>query len=140
KGLYYNLLDASANLDRLLADIRHNPGRYVSFSAIDLGREVNLQVDDEKAREKGIVYKVKIRESENTLGLKNQMTETGHRIFEDTNGKKYIYSLGESSSYAEISALRDEIIDEFPEARVIALQNGTPVKLQKALRKSSVRE
>ena len=140
KGLYYNLLDASANLDRLLADIRHNPGRYVSFSAIDFGREVYLQVNDEKARDKGIVFKVKIKESPEPLGLKNQMVDNKHRIFEDTNGKKYIYSVGESSSYAEILALRDQIRDEYPEARVIALQNGQSINLQKALRKSGVKE
>ncbi|MGM0375684.1 MAG: MlaD family protein [Bacteroidota bacterium] len=140
KGLYYNLLDASANFDRLLADIRHNPGRYINLSAIDLGREVYLQVDDEKAKEKGIVYKVKIRESEEPLGLKNQLVENEHRIYEDTNGKKYIYSVGESSSYADICALRDKLRDEYPEASVIALQNGRPIKLRKALRKSGVKE
>lgn len=140
EGLYYNLLDASANLDRLLADIRHNPGRYVSFSAIDLGREVHIKVDDEKAEEKGIVYKVQIKESEKPLDLKNQKVKNEHRIFEHTTGKKYIYSIGESSSYTDICALRDQVREEYPEARVIALRNGHPMKLQKALRKSSVRE
>ena len=134
-GLYYNLLDASANLDRLLADVRHNPGRYINLSAIDMGRDIYLQVDDEKAREKEIVFKVKIRESEKPLDLKNKMVKDEYRIFEDTNGEKYIYSIGQSSSYAEISDLRDQITDIYPHARIIAFENEEPVKIRRALRK-----
>jgi len=140
EGLYYNLLDASANLDRLLADIRHNPGRYVNFSAIDLRRDVYVQVDEEKANKKGIVFKVKIKESDKPLDLKNQMLDDELRIFEDTDGSKYLYSVGESSSYVEICALRDQIRDEYPNAKVIALQKGRPLKLQQALRKSGSME
>src|SRR5690606_27061707 len=36
--LYLNLTDASANLDRLLGDFRHNPDRYVHFSAVNFGK------------------------------------------------------------------------------------------------------
>lgn len=140
EGLYYNLMDASANLDRLLADIRHNPGRYVSFSAVDFGRDVTVKVSDELAEQKGIVYKVKIAESKEPLELKNQMVKDQYRIFEDTDGRKYTYTIGHSSSYAEIKQLRDEILSEFPEADVVALQDGKPVRLVKALRQTDAEQ
>lgn len=39
-SLYYNLEEASRNLDRLLDDIRINPKRYVSFPLFDFSRQV----------------------------------------------------------------------------------------------------
>ncbi len=140
EGLYYNLMDASANLDRLLADIRHNPGRYVSFSAVDFGRDVTVKISDERAEQQGIVYKVKIAESKEPLELKNQMVKDNYRIFEDSDGRQYTYTIGSSSSYPEIKRLRDEILSEYPEADVIALQDGKPVRLIKALKQTGVSE
>jgi phospholipid/cholesterol/gamma-HCH transport system substrate-binding protein len=140
EGLYYNLMDASANLDRLLADIRHNPGRYVNFSAVDFGRDVTVKVSDERAEQQGIIYKVKIAESKEPLELKNKMVNDQYRVFEDTNGRKYTYTVGNSSSYIEIKRLRDEILPEFPEADVVVLQDGKPVRLIKALRQTGVKQ
>jgi phospholipid/cholesterol/gamma-HCH transport system substrate-binding protein len=136
EGLYYNLMDASANLDRLLADIRHNPGRYLSISAVDLGRDVYLNVSDERAEQKGIVYKVQVAESDKPLDLKNQMVKDKYRVFEDTDGKKYTYSIGNSSSYSDIKGLRDEILPLFPQADVVAFRDGKPIRLIKALRQT----
>lgn len=136
KGLYYNLMDASANLDRLLADIRHNPGRYLSISAVDLGRDVYLNVSDERAEQKGIVYKVQVAESDKPLDLKNQMVKDEYRIFEDTDGQKYTYTIGNSSSYPDIKGLRDDILPLFPQADVVAFRDGKPIRLIKALRQT----
>ncbi|WP_291856744.1 MlaD family protein [Marinilabilia sp.] len=136
EGLYYNLMDASANLDRLLADIRHNPGRYLSISAVDLGRDVYLNVSDERAEQKGIVYKVKVAESDKPLDLKNQMVKDEYRVFEDTDGQKYTYTIGQSSSYSDIKGLRDEVLPLFPRADVVAFRDGKPIRLIKALRQS----
>jgi phospholipid/cholesterol/gamma-HCH transport system substrate-binding protein len=136
EGLYYNMMDASANLDRLLLDVRHNPKRYFKVSAFDFGRDVYVKVDDEKAEEQGIVYKVKVAESKEPLFLKNQRVNDKYRIFEDSNGKKYIYTIGTTSSYTEIKTIRDEIIHEYPNAAIIAFQEGRPVKVVKALNQS----
>jgi phospholipid/cholesterol/gamma-HCH transport system substrate-binding protein len=139
EGLYYNLMDASASLDRLLVDVRHNPKRYFNISAFDFGREMYIKVDDEKAKEQGIVYKVKVAESKEPLSLKNQTVNDKYRIFEDSNGKKYIYTIGATSSYSEIKAVRDEIIHEYPNAVIVAFQGGRPVKVVKALKHSEER-
>jgi phospholipid/cholesterol/gamma-HCH transport system substrate-binding protein len=136
EGLYYNLMDASANLDRLLADIRHNPGRYLSISAVDFGKDVYLNVSDERAEQQGIVYKVEVASSNEPLDIKNQMVKEKHRIFEDTDGQKYTYTIGHSSSYVEIKGIRDEIIHQFPDAEVVAFKDGKAIRLIKALRQT----
>lgn len=136
KGLYYNMMDASENLDRLLADVRHNPKRYLSFSAFDLGREVYIKVDDDRAEQKGIVYKVKIKESKKPLALKNQMVMDQYRVFEDIDGKNYIYTVGRTSSFADITKIKNHVLNLYPDAKVIAFRNGVPVKVKKALKLS----
>jgi len=140
EGLYYNLMDASANLDRLLADVRHNPKRYFSISAFDFGKTVEIKVDDKKAEEQGIVYKVRISVSDKPLDIRNNMIRDKYRIFEDTDGKKYTYTVGASSSYADVKSIRDEIIHEYPEAEIIAFKEGKPVKLFKALKLSGTKD
>ncbi len=137
--LYLNLMDASANLDRLLADVRHNPGRYLSFSAIDLSPKTFVSLDDQKAEDHGIVFKLQVARSSTPLEIKNQMIDESHRIFEDTDGKDYIYTVGETSSYREILSVKDRIADKFPDARVIALEKGKPVKLKRALKKVNIK-
>lgn len=136
EGLYYNLMDASASLDRLLADVRHNPKRYLSFSALDFGRDVYINVDDEKAEKSGIVYKVKIKESKEPLSIRNKMAKDQFRIFEDTDGNSYIYTVGATSSYEKIENILEEVIGIYPEASIIALKDGKPVKVVNALKQS----
>jgi phospholipid/cholesterol/gamma-HCH transport system substrate-binding protein len=138
KGLYFNMMDALANLDRLLADMRHNPKRYLNFSAIDFGREVYIKVDDERAEQQGIIFKVKIDESEEPIEIKNKTVIDQYQIFEDTDGKKFIYTIGASSDYSEIVKIKDAIIHKYPDSEIIALENGKPLKLRKALEKVSV--
>jgi phospholipid/cholesterol/gamma-HCH transport system substrate-binding protein len=111
KGLYYNMVDATANLDRLLADMRHNPKRYLNFA------ESDDPVDD----------------------LKNRMIRDKYRIFEDTDGSKYTYTVGSSSSYTEIVEIKNEIISLYPKADVVAMKDGKPLKLEKALKQSEVK-
>ncbi len=133
--LYLNMVDALANLDRLLADVRHNPGRYLHFSAIDLSPKTFVGAGEQKAEEPAIVFKLQVARASNPLEIKNQMVEGGYRIFEDTDGREYIYTVGETSSYREILSLKERIADKFPDARVVALEHGKPVKLKRVLRK-----
>jgi phospholipid/cholesterol/gamma-HCH transport system substrate-binding protein len=121
-----------------LADMRHNPKRYLNFSAIDFGREVYIKVDDERAEQQGIIFKVKIDESEEPIEIKNKTVIDQYQIFEDTDGKKFIYTIGASSDYSEIVKIKDAIIHKYPDSEIIALENGKPLKLRKALEKVSV--
>ncbi|SFD91871.1 MlaD family protein [Thermophagus xiamenensis] len=136
EDLYYNLLDASANLNKLLADVRHNPGRYINISAFDFGKNVNIMVDDEEAKNKEITYKVKVAQSDVPLDIKNKLIRNKFRIIEESDGKRYTYTVGESHSYREIISIRDEIAHQYPNAQIVAFRKGKPVKVNKALKLS----
>ncbi len=136
--LYLNLTDASANLDRLLGDFRHNPDRYVHFSAVNFGKRVSLFPSDDLAKEKGIVFKVKVAESKEPLDIKNRVVLYDMPVFEDTNGKRFIYTVGETSSYSEALKWLDQLTDQFPSAEIYAMENGQSVSLKRALRKVDI--
>ncbi|MGQ1946467.1 MlaD family protein [Geofilum sp. OHC36d9] len=138
--LYYNLTDASANLDRLLADVRHNPERYVSFSAINLGRKIYVNADEDLADKKDIVFKIKIDQSQKPLDdLRNKIVLGEYPVFEDTNGQQYIYTVGETNSYSKALFLLDKLLPEYPSASLLAFRKGQPIKVKKALRKVNLK-
>ena len=136
KTLYLNLTDAAASLDRLMIDIRHHPGRYVNFSAINLGKKVYKNPEEQSAEKQGIIFKVKIAETETPAhNLKNQILLGDKNVFEDYTGKKYVYTICETYSYNEAQDVLNQLHKLYPNASIIALQNGNPIKLEKALRK-----
>ncbi|HBX88768.1 MAG TPA: MCE family protein [Marinilabiliaceae bacterium] len=138
--LYLNMTDASANLDRLLVDVRQNPGRYVNISAFNIGRKIYISDDEKRAAEKGIVFKVKLTESKDALPIKNSLVLDNIPVLESRDGNKYIYTAGQSSSYSEVLKWKDKLILQFPEAEIYPLENGVPVSERKALRKIEIKE
>ena len=131
--LYYNLVDASANLNRLLMDIRHQPKKYVRFSAVDFGK---TYYSDELMRQKeGIVFQVKLFESKTPVKLDTFEVAGKYRIFEDFSGRKFIYTIGQSRDYDTIKNVLKEALPEYPDSEIIALENGRLIPVDKALRK-----
>ena len=57
---------------------------------------------------------------------------TGFGSFEEGSMTKYTY--GESVNYNEISRLRKQILDKFPEAFIIAFKNGKKMDVNEAIR------
>lgn len=139
QSLYLNMQDATANLDRLLADIRHNPERYLHFSAVNFGRRIYVNTDESLAEEKGITFKVKVAQSNTPLEIRNSIVLDDKVVFEDYNGKSYVYTVGETRSYPEILKLNDRLLPVFPEANIIALKDGKPIRLKSALRKINIK-
>jgi len=139
QSLYLNLTDASANLDRLLADVRHNPERYVHFSAINFGRKVYINADDELASQQGIVFKVQVAESSIPLDIKNSVVLGDMPVFEDTDGNLYLYTVGQTYSYSEALSLMDRLQPVFPAAVVVAFKDGKSIRLKRALKKINIK-
>ena len=136
KTLYLNLTDASANLDRLLADVRHHPERYVNFSAVNFGKKIYFNPDENLANEKDIVFKIKIAESKTPIDeLRNKIIIDNIPVFEDYNGKYYIYTVGETHSYAKALDIADQLYRAYPSSTIIAMQDDKPISLKKALKK-----
>lgn len=132
KQLYNRLADASESLDRLLLDIKEQPKRYVHFSLIDFGDKTKSRKSAEGFD--GIVFQVLLAESKKTLGIAGKEVESGLRIYEDYDGTKFYYVVGLYRTYGEAESLMNRSKEMFPQAEVIALENGKPIRLGKAIR------
>jgi phospholipid/cholesterol/gamma-HCH transport system substrate-binding protein len=131
--LYNRMADAAENMDRLLVDVKERPSRYVHFSLVDFG-------GDEKTRQsargtQGVVFQVLLEESKKALGMAGKEIEPGLRIYEDYDGTKYYYVVGLYRQYDEANGLLARCKELYPRAEVIALENGEPMRLGKAVRK-----
>ncbi len=133
KELYYNLVDASANLNRLLMDVRHQPKKYVRFSAIGTGK--SYYTDGQIGGAKGIVFQVKLFEAKNPVRLDSSEIAGKYRIFENFDGKKFFYTAGQSRDYNSIKLVFEEAKVSYPQSEIIALENGRLISVDKALRK-----
>ncbi|MCU4155716.1 MCE family protein [Carboxylicivirga sp. A043] len=128
--LYNSLTEASNNLNRLLIDVRHNPNRYVSFSAINMGKKV--VVSDQAYGVGGVVYEVVIKESKQPLDLGKTIPDSDIRIVEDYRNSKYIYTCGQTRNFDEAQKILDKVIRIYDESVIVALENGVPISLKKA--------
>ncbi len=130
KELYNNINEAAISLDRLLNDVRHQPNRYVSFSAFSFGGGNK----NSKDKQDSVVYKVMLDKSKSPLAIRGKEVLEGEYVYEDRDGKYFIYTIGEEKDYNRILVLKDSIVDLFPEAQVIAFRGGIPVKLKEMLK------
>ncbi len=132
KELYYSLTEVSTSLNRLLIDVRHNPKRYVSFSAIDMGKK--LVVSDGAYGIKGVFFQVQLQESKKPLKMDSLVL--GYKVFEDYRKSSYYYSIGQSRDFDEIQKIYDEAKDFYGDSKVVAFENGEPISLKKAKKKT----
>ncbi len=128
--LYNNVNEAAVSLDRLLTDVRHQPNRYVSFSAFSFGGGSKKTNDEDK---EDVVFKVLLDKTKSPLDIRGKELVKGEYVYEDRDGKYFVYTIGEEKDYEEILVLKNSIIELFPDAQILALKNGLPVKLNKVL-------
>ncbi len=127
---YYSLNEVSSNLNRLLIDFRHNPDRYVSFSAVNFGRKV--VVSDQAYGVGGVVYEIQLAQSKKPLNFEATILDGKYTVFEDFRNSKYVYTVGQTRNFDEASKILDEVIKIYDESELVALENGVPISLKKA--------
>jgi phospholipid/cholesterol/gamma-HCH transport system substrate-binding protein len=132
KSIYNSLANASANLDRLLVDIRYNPKRYVSFSAFDFGKK---NYYDASLTSLGLKFWVKLSDASAQGLFDNKSISDQYTITEFYDGKNYLHLIGESSNYADAIRIKEQIVQQFPNSEVIAIENHKVMPLKKALKK-----
>ena len=75
--LYYNLENASLELDRLLRDVRMNPGKYVNFSLLHFGRSISVtNENDLSKRDKKYLDKQREKNSKETEKMNKRNANT----------------------------------------------------------------
>ncbi len=129
KQLYNNLNEVSVSLDRLLEDIRHQPKRYLNISAISIGGSKEPM----KEATEGVVYKVEIKRSKRALDLRGKELFKDLFVVEDRDGKYYVYTIGEARDYQKMVQLKNAVVEMYPDAEVIALEDGNPVSVKSTL-------
>ncbi|NLA24825.1 MAG: hypothetical protein GX879_07655, partial [Bacteroidales bacterium] len=99
--LYNNLEKASLELERLLRDVRTNPGRYVNFSLLHFGRNISVMHEGELSKKDQ-----KYLEKQRAKHAKEQ---------EDSNKKQKTKSKTQQSSEEKTKLDLSELSPEFDE-------------------------
>jgi phospholipid/cholesterol/gamma-HCH transport system substrate-binding protein len=133
--LYSNLLVVTTDLDRLLKDLRLNPKRYLNFSAFDLGREVYITTSGQN-NGKGIIYRINLISTPEKIPVDSDLFKDLSQVEEYYASGAYSYLLGANSDFEQIQELFYQVINRFPDAKIIAFKNGNLIKLDRALKKN----
>lgn len=126
--LYTNLNEVAVSLDRLLNDVRHRPKRYVKFSAVSFGGG-----KDAVEASNGVVYKVLLGKSKSPLDLRGKQLMDDQYVFEDREGKYFIYTIGEEQEYDSILVIYNEIVAKYPDAEIVAVEKGRLKKIKSGM-------
>lgn len=125
-SLYNSLVIASENLDLLIRDIRINPKRYLHFSALDFGKTVIVSEypENEIADKNNLDFRVLILTDSRSLSPGDPIFKgvSGIEILESEG--KYYYLVGKESKLKKIKKIYNNIIEIFPQAEIISMQNG----------------
>lgn len=134
EDFYYSLNEVSNNLNRLLMDFRHNPDRYVSFSAVNFGRKV--VVTDQAYGVGGIVYEIQLKKTKTPAEMDASILDGKYKVFEDYRGSRYVYTVGQTRDFDEALKILEEVKAIYDESCIVALENGVPISLKKAQKKT----
>ncbi len=131
--LYESIKILAGNLSLLADDIRTNPERYVSFSAIDLGKNVYINTSGQLAKD-DIFFRVHLISSKSRIPLDSDHFKGIEDVEEFEVSGAYTYLAGQSNSYPEILLLFEKVKNRFPDATIIAFRNGKLIKLERAIK------
>ena len=76
------------------------------------------------------MYKVLLKKVKEPLDIRGKELIKGEYVYEDRDGKYFVYTIGEEKEYDRILVLKNSIVELYPDAQVIALRNGEPVNLK----------
>ena len=132
--LYRNLSASSENLNRLLIDFRLNPKRYVHFSALDFGRELNIISPPATQLPDNISFRVHLYASSTPVSLSSPLFKGIEGVNEIKSGSKYEYLTSPESSYDKVRMILSKVQLAFPEAFLKSYRNGREISLKNALK------
>jgi phospholipid/cholesterol/gamma-HCH transport system substrate-binding protein len=133
--LYYNITGLTSNLERLMADIRYNPKRYLHFSAVDLGKNVYISPPGKTSAENlNLKFRVLLVSTNTQLPLNAPVFAGLEKIEELKEEGMFSYYTQNSSSYTETDQILTIARRNFPDATIVSYRDGKKIKLQKALR------
>jgi phospholipid/cholesterol/gamma-HCH transport system substrate-binding protein len=134
-SLYQNLNNLTGSLDLLLKDVRHNPKRYVHFSAFDVSKDVYITArPNQPEANNPVTFKIHLISSSAQLSTESDLFEELGPIEEEQEDELYNYLAGNTQDFDQITTLLQTAKVKFPHANVVALKKGKKIKLTKAIK------
>ncbi|MCK4662174.1 MAG: MCE family protein [Bacteroidales bacterium] len=132
--LYYNLENATYNLDKLLEDLRVNPKRYVHFSLFNMGKKAykaDENLNNKEDKKDNVIYKIQIKTSNIQIPLSPENFFELKNVEEHIDNEIYKYTVGNKKSVEKILELFEEIKIKYPDSFILVFKNGDkyPLKL-----------
>ncbi|MGL5683056.1 MAG: MlaD family protein [Marinifilaceae bacterium] len=107
--VYYNLVEVSSNLNKLMVDLQKNPKKYISFSVFSkTPREVEL-------------YNVVIRSSDAPLALDDLLYKKHPSLKMVYSGGKYLYIDGAYKKLTKAESELKQVKNTYPNAFIVKL-------------------
>ena len=127
RGIYQAFCDYLAKYDKSFT-VPFNP------EVSETKEDNKEQPQPEEVKDEAPVFKVQILTS--NVKLKSGSRQLKGRDDADfyKDGNIYKYTVGASTNYNEIYRLRKQLLDQFPEAFIIAFKGGQRMNVQKAIR------
>ena len=127
RGIYQAFCDYLAKYDKSFT-VPFNP------EVSETKEDNKEQPQPEEVKDEAPVFKVQILTS--NVKLKSGSRQLKGRDDADfyKDGNIYKYTVGASTNYNEIYRLRKQLLDQFPEAFIIAFKGGQRMDVQKAIR------
>ncbi len=134
--LYYQVAGIAGQLETLVADIRNNPRRYLSFSAVNLGKEVYLSTaGTASGTGKGITFRVHLLTASQPLPPETPGFEELVPVEEQEPDGEYAYYAGDFADYASAEKKLFAARRRFPDASIQAFRDGKIIPLERAIRR-----
>lgn len=121
-GKIINDTELYDNVNRLLVDLRLNPSRYISISAMKFGKDIYVSSPEIAEEMKGIIYTVKLISSKKPLDVPTEID--GEKVMEYRQGNKYEYLLGIKKDKNEAEMILSKVVATYPNAKVALFENG----------------
>ena len=126
-GKIINETELYDNVNRLLVDLRLNPSRYISISALKFGKDIYVSSPDIAEALKGEIYTVKISESKDPMDIPTEIE--GYKVMEYQQGSKYLYLLGIVKTKAEAEKVLEKVKTAYPKSKIAKYKNGVEISL-----------
>ena len=107
--LYYNLSEASENLNRFLVEFRHNPKKFIQLSLVDFSSNKS-DVGE---------YAVVIRETTERLAANDSLYRKHSGLCEIRYRDKYLYVVGTYKKLKQAQKKLAEVADEYENAYIV---------------------
>lgn len=127
-GKIVNDTELYDNVNRLLVDLRLNPSRYISISAMKFGKDIYVSSPEIAEEMKGTIYTVKLVTSKKPLDIPTDME--GEKVMEYRQGNRYDYLLGVKRDKKEAEILLKKAIVIYPESKLAKYENGVEISIK----------